>query len=118
MKASSAVSYTSFLLAFAYFVLFNLFDLSSTILALRVGLTEANSALVYLSSLLGVGIAGVIVLAKSLFFAGAGGLLILGIISRNYKIKRTVLFTLIAFAAVFAIVSVNNFLNIYAVLDA
>ncbi len=62
IKADVAVSYSSFAIAFAYFVMFNLFDLSSTILALKLGLSRANFALVYLSSSLGLGIADVAIL--------------------------------------------------------
>ena len=116
MKASTAVSFSSFLLAFSYFVIFNLFDLSSSILALRIGLSEANFVLVSLSSILGVGLAGVIILVKSIFFAGAGTLLILGVLSKNQRIKRAVLLTIVLFAAVFAFVSVNNFVDIFSVL--
>lgn len=116
MKAAEAVSYSSFALAFAYFVVFNLFDLSSTILALRLGLSEANFVLIYLASSLGVGITDVILLVKSLFFVGVGSLLIVGILSKSQKMKRTILATIIVFGAVFALVSVNNFLSIYSVI--
>jgi len=116
MKATEAVSYSSFALAFAYFVVFNLFDLSSTILALRLGLSEANFVLVYLSSFLGVGIAGVILLVKSIFFVGVGGLLILGVLSKSQKMKKTILAAIILLGAVFALVSLNNFLSIYSVI--
>jgi hypothetical protein len=116
MKASEAVSFSWFALSFAYFVLFNLFDLSSTILALRLGLSEGNFILVLLSSELGIGLSTVIVLVKSIFFVGVGSLLILGIMSRNTTMKKAVLATIIFFGIVFAIVSVNNFLSIYSVI--
>jgi hypothetical protein len=118
MKASRAVSHTSFALAFAYFVVFNILDLSSTILALKLGLSEANFVLVYLSSSLGIGITDVIVLVKSVFFVGVGALVILGIATRNQGMKRKILFTIILFGAVFALVLVNNFFTIYSVISA
>jgi len=117
MKTNVVVSYSSFLIAFAYFVLFNLFDLSSTILALKLGLSEANFALVYLSSSLGLNLTDVILLVKSVFFVGIGGMMILGIATRNPNIRKTMLATIIVFSAVFAIVSVNNFISIFSVIS-
>jgi hypothetical protein len=118
MKANTAVSYSSFIIAFAYFVVFNLFDLSSTILALRLGLSESNFALIYLSSFLGLALPYVILLVKSLFFAGVGGLIILGVATRNPGTKKTILLTIILFGVIFALVSVSNFLSIYSVIAA
>jgi hypothetical protein len=118
MKTNAAVSYTSFVLAFAYFVLFNLFDLSSTILALRLGLSEANFALLYLTSSLGLSITDAIVLVKSVFFVGIGGMMILGIATRSTNIRKTILATIIIFCAVFAIVSVSNFISIFTIISA
>jgi hypothetical protein len=118
MKASSAVSYSSFALAFAYFAVFNILDLSSTILALKLGLSEANFVLIYLSSTLGIGIADAIMLVKSVFFVGVGALVILGLATRNQDMKRKILLTIVVFGAIFALVSVNNFLTIYSVIAA
>jgi len=118
MKAEAAVSYSSLIIAFAYFVMFNLFDLSSTILALRLGLSEANYALLFVSSRLGVGLVNAFMIVKSLFFLGVGTLVILGLASRNPSTRRTVLLTVIIFGSIFAIISVNNFLSIYFVLSA
>ena len=118
MKSStSAVSYGSFALAFAYFVVFNILDLSSTILALRIGLSEANFALVYLSSALGIGIADVVLLVKSIFFVAVGGVLIIGVATKSQSIKKRILLTIILFGAVFAMVSINNFLSIYTAIS-
>ena len=106
------------MLAFSYFVIFNLLDLSSTILALKLGLSEANIALSFLSSLLRLDIVDIIMLVKSVFFAGVGGLMILAFTTRNQRIKKTVLLTIILFGAVFALVSLNNFITIYSVNSA
>lgn len=116
MKANVAVSYSSFLLAFAYFIMFNIFDLSSTILALKLGLSEANFALVFLSNSLGIDLADVIMLVKSAFFVCVGGLMMLGIASKNQGTKKVVYATILVFSAVFALVSLNNFLSIYSAL--
>ncbi|HXQ92867.1 MAG TPA: hypothetical protein VN739_07650 [Nitrososphaerales archaeon] len=118
MKVEVAVSYSSFLIAFAYFIMFNLFDLSSTFLALRLGLSEANLALLDLSSRLGVGLVNSFILVKSVFFVVVGGLVILGLATRNQGIRKTILLTVIIFSFVFALVSVNNFLTIYSILSA
>jgi len=116
MKAGVVVPFTSFILAFGYFIVFNLLDLSSTILGLRLGLSEANFLLVFLSSTLGLALTEVILLIKSLFFVGVGGLIILGIATRNPNMKKAILTTIILFGAIFALVSINNFLSIYAVI--
>ena len=118
MKAGTAISFSSFVLAFAYFVVFNLFDLSSTILALKLGLSEANFALVYLSSALSLNLSDVIMLVKSVFFVGTGSLLILGVATKNQNIKKTILMTIILFGAIFALVSVSNFISIYYAISA
>lgn len=118
MKAQVAVSYSSLLIAFAYFIIFNLFDLSSTILALRLGLSEANFALLLLSSKLGVGLVDAFMIIKSVFFVGVGGLVILGLVTRNQGMRKRILMTVIVFGFIFALISVNNFITIYSVLSA
>ncbi len=118
MKAQVVVSYSSLMIAFAYFIIFNLFDLSSTILALRLGLSEANSALLLFSSSLGVGLVNAFMLIKSVFFVGVGGLVILGLVTRNQGMRRTILLTVIVFGFIFALISVNNFITIFSVLSA
>ena len=118
MKAQVAVSYSSLLIAFAYFIIFNLFDLSSTILALRLGLSEANFALLLLSSRLGVGLVDAFMIIKSVFFVGVGGLVILGLVTRNQGMRKRILMTVIVFGFIFALISVNNFITIYSVLSA
>jgi hypothetical protein len=118
MKARLTVSYSSLIIAFAYFIIFNLFDLSSTILVLRLGLSEANFALLLLSSSLGVGLVNAFMLIKSVFFVGVGGLVILGLATRNQGMRRTILLTVIIFGFVFALISVNNFITIYSVLSS
>jgi hypothetical protein len=117
LKASTAVSYSTLALSFAYFVLFNLFDLSSTILALRLGLSEGNFILVYLASRLGIGIADGMMLVKSVFFVGVGGLFLLGVLTRNQAMKKVVLSTMIVFVVIFALVSMSNFITIYSALS-
>jgi hypothetical protein len=118
MKAQVAVSYSSLLIAFAYFIIFNLFDLSSTILALRLGLSEANFALLLLSSSLGVGLVNAFMIIKSVFFVGVGGLVSLGLVTRNQGVRKRILMTVIVFGFSFALISVNNFITIYSVLSA
>ena len=118
MKSQIAVSYSSLIIAFAYFIMFNLFDLSSTILALRLGLSEANFFLLFLSSRFGVGLVDAFMLVKSLFFVGMGGLVILGLATRNQGMRKTILLTVILFGFIFAVITVSNFLTIYSILSA
>jgi len=118
MKGEAAVSFSSFMIVFAHFVAFNIFDLSSTILALKLGLSEANFALNYLSSTFGLALSDVIMLVKSVFFIGVGSLILLGVISKNQSMKKSILVTTILFGAIFALVSVNNFLSIYYLISA
>jgi len=117
MKSSSAISYSTFALAFAYFVVFNILDLSSTILALRLGLSEANFAILYLSSTLGISIAKVVLIVKSIFFVSVGGALIYGLGTKSQTVKKAILLTIVIFGALFAIVSISNFLSIYSVIS-
>ena len=117
MKSQAAVPYSSLIIAFAYFIMFNLFDLSSTILALRLGLSEANIALLFLSARLGVGLVNAFMLVKSAFFVGVGGLVIFWLATRNQAMRKLILSTIILFVFIFALISVNNFLTIYSVLS-
>jgi hypothetical protein len=118
MKVEDAASYASLVIAFAYFVTFNLFDLSSTILALRLGLSEANTILLLLSSKLGIGVFNTFVLVKSVFFVGVGSLVIIGVGTSNQGLRKTILAAVIVFSFIFAVVSASNFFSIYSVLSA
>ena len=105
---------TWFLVAFSWFAVFNLLDLSSTLLALKMGLSEGNAILLLLASKLDLSLLETVVIVKAVFFIGSALLLILGIHSQNARTRRAILMTFVAFAVLFAIVSTSNFLSIYS----
>ena len=76
MKANLGMPYSSFMIAFAYFVVFNLFGLSSSVLALTLGLNESNFALIYLSSAVGITLLSAVFFVKLVFFVCMGGLIL------------------------------------------
>lgn len=67
--------------------------------------------------MLGVNIADIIMLVKSVFFVGVGGLMILGFVTGNQGIKKAILVTMVLFGAVIALVSLNNFISIYSAIS-
>ncbi len=110
---SSFHRYSNWLLpAFGFFVLFNLFDLSTTIFALKIGLSESNSALVFLASALGFGLIDFLVLIKSIFIFAAGFLVLIAMVTRNQNVKKAVFVSILGFALIYAVVVVSNFLSI------
>ena len=85
-----------------------MFDLSSTVLALKLGLSEANHALIFIAQRLGIGLVGALISFKALFFVGAGLLILLGMKTRSPAISRAILAVIVGFAGVLALVSMNN----------
>ena len=102
-------------LLFSFFVLFNLLDLSSTIVALKLGLSEANSFLLLFSSLMGIGITPSLIILKVIFIAGMGSLVLIAIRSNNSRTSRMIFFAEIVLTLVFFVVAFNNFLVISSV---
>jgi len=117
MVPKHAIPYVWLMIAFSYFVVFNLFDLSSTILALRLGLSEANQTLLLLSSRLGFGLVNVFLGVKIVFILGMGSMLFMGVRSRNAVTRKMIFLAILGFAIVFATVSVSNFLSIFSVIS-
>ncbi|MFI5419493.1 MAG: hypothetical protein ACHQ1H_00850 [Nitrososphaerales archaeon] len=104
------------MIAFSYFALFNLLDLSSTILALKLGLSEANQTLLLLASRLGLGFVDAFLAVKILLFLSMGSALILGVKSGNASTRKIVFLAIAGFAVLFAAVSLNNFLTIFSLI--
>jgi hypothetical protein len=91
-----------------YLVLFNVVDMLSTQLALRIGLEEGNVLLLNITSALGTSLIVVIGLMKILFISGGAILAYMGIRSSNRQMKNLILGSIIFFVFVFLLVSVNN----------
>jgi hypothetical protein len=108
--------YVCLLIAFSYFAIFNLLDLSSIILALKLGLSEANQTLLWFSSRLGLGFVDTFLTVKILLILSMGCALILGTTSRNILTRRMIFFAIAGFAILFATVSVSNLVTIFSVL--
>jgi hypothetical protein len=110
--SSSALS-----LAFSFFALFNFLDLSTTIIALKTGLTESNSLLIALSRLLDQSLINSIIISKVSLLGCAGIGLFVGIGSRNQTVKKQVFGTLLVLTGLFAFASLNNFYALFAVIQ-
>jgi hypothetical protein len=91
-----------------YLVFFNVMDMLSTALALRIGLEEGNVLLLNISSFLRTNLLVVIGLIKILFIFGGAGLVFMGIKTNNRRMKNLILGSILAFVLVFLLVSVNN----------
>ena len=109
-------TFTWFLVAFGLFVLFNIFDLSSTIVGLKLGLSETNAALLFLSERMNVSVGGVLVLVKSLLFVGGGAILLIGSKTQNSGSRKIMFLSIWGFALLFALVAISNLLTIYTAL--
>jgi hypothetical protein len=103
-------------IAFSYFTIFNLLDLSSTMLALKLGLTEANQTLLWLSAHIGLGFAGAFLVVKILLIISMGSALILGTSTRNAFTRKMIFYAIAVFAALFATVALSNFVTIFSTL--
>jgi len=104
------------LLAFSSFILANMFDLSSTLVALKLGLAETNEALIILSSRLGENLVDVFVWLKVILFLGAGILTMVGVSTKSSLTKKLVVISFALFAGLIFLISLNNFLFIYSAL--
>ncbi len=91
-----------------YLAFFNLMDMLSTALALRIGLEESNSLLLGLTSGLRMNLLTVIGLAKVLFVFGGAGLAYMGVKSNNRGMKNLIFGSILFFVLVFLFVSINN----------
>jgi hypothetical protein len=91
-----------------YLALFNVMDMLSTALALRIGLEEGNVLLLGITSALGTSLIVVIGLMKILFISGGAGLAYIGISTGNRQMKNLILGSIIFFVFVFLLVSINN----------
>jgi hypothetical protein len=111
------ISYVWLLIAFSYFTLFNLLDLSSTILALKLGFAEANQTLLWFSSRLGLGFVNIFLAIKILLILSMGCALVLGTSSRNMLTRKMILLAIAGFAILFATVSISNFVTIFSVVS-
>jgi hypothetical protein len=89
-----------------------MFDLSSTILALKLGLHETNVILISLASTLGLSLVYGLVLVKILSIVSAGLILLYAVRSSSPQMVRVSLFALACFAGIFAFAAVNNFVAI------
>lgn len=97
---------------FGLFVLFNLLDLSTTITALKIGLSEGNFALIFLANSLGLGLINFLILVKALFILGAGFLVLASLYTRSQNLKREVFAAILGFALLFAVVAGSNLVSI------
>ncbi len=104
-------------LAFSFFALFNFLDLSTTIIALKTGLTESNSLLIALSKLLGQNLINSIIFSKVVLLSSAGVGLYVGVASRNQTVKKQVFATLMLLTAMFIFASLNNFYALFVVIQ-
>ena len=114
LHSSSGRSPIWLYIAFSFFTLFNILDLSSTILALRLGFAEGNSALIFAASTLGISLVDILVVLKSVFIIGMATVVFLGVApkyrSLNNKIgKNTIFLVIVGFAILFGLVCANNF---------
>ena len=100
---------------FSAFVLVNLLDLTTTIVAIRDGLSEMNLALLFLSNLTGAGVISTILALKAIFIAGFGSLVIIGVTSRDQRTCRMILIAEIAMTLVFFAVSYNNIVAVMSI---
>lgn len=100
------------MVSFALFALFNILDLSTTILALKMGLTEGNSALIFFASRLDFSLVNFLVIIKCVFILGAGFLVLIAVGTRNLRIEKMVFVWILAFTLIYAIVAGSNFLSL------
>lgn len=82
--------------------------MSSTLFAIRIGLQEANTALLGVSSFLGLGFVDSFLILKVSVTLGAGTLLFIGVKNENRKTAQMAFIALICFAALYAFASANN----------
>ena len=99
-------------LLFSLFVAFNLLDLSTTIIALRLGMSEANSMLLFFSNLSGIGVIDFFLVIKAVFIAGVGSLVLIAVRSHNSRTTLMVFLAETAFTLVFFLVALSNILVI------
>ncbi len=91
-----------------FFALFNLTDLLSTSIALRIGLEEANLMLLGVASALGVNVIVIMAALKAVFIFAMIVFGLIGIRSKNEKVRNMVFYFILGFILLFIYVSLNN----------
>ena len=97
---------------FSLIAFFSLVDLATSFVAYKDGLVEGNTLLLGSSQLLGMSVFNVLAASKLAFVLGMGGVAVMGARSRDSTMTRLTSIVLVAFAMIFALVSVNNLVAI------
>jgi hypothetical protein len=95
-------------LLIAFTVVFNLTDLATSSFALQIGLREANSLVLAISGALGLNIFASLVLVKVIFVTGAAVVALMGVRSRDRRIRNLMLQSLTTSTFIFLALSLNN----------
>jgi hypothetical protein len=94
---------------FGLLVALNLTDLLSTSIALGIGLSEGNGAILSIADYLGTSIVVAVGLSKAVFISAAGLVSFLGIRTASTTVRTRVVILLVVLTAMLGVVSVNNF---------
>lgn len=97
---------------FSLIAFFSWVDLATSFVAYRDGLVEGNALLLGGSQLLGMSVFNVLAASKLAFVLGMGGVAVMGAWSRDSTMTKLFSGVLVAFATIFALVSVNNLVAI------
>jgi hypothetical protein len=89
-------------------VVFNLTDLLTTAIALRLGFVEGNSLIVSLSHTLDIGVIGTLGLSKMVFIIVTGVIAIIGVRSKSPRVRNNVVILLACATLILLVVSANN----------
>jgi hypothetical protein len=90
-RFSSRTHRTLFITLFLLTVLFSAVDLVSTSVALSRGLAEANSIMIALASMTGLGLVGALGITKLVFLSGSAFVAVLGIRTSNSGLRTRAL---------------------------
>jgi len=107
-RFSSRTHRTLFISLFLLTAIFSEIDLFSTSVALRLGLSEANTIMIALGNATGLGILGALGITKIIFLAGAGFAALLGIRTSNTSLRTRALIILAFLTIMLFAVSMNN----------
>jgi hypothetical protein len=89
-------------------IFFNITDIVTTSIALRLGLTEGNGFVLVLANYLGLSIVGTLAFVKIIFIFGTSTIAIIGMLSKNPRTRNNVLILMACAAMALLIVSANN----------
>jgi hypothetical protein len=104
-----SVHYDSLLVSlFVGIVLLNTFDLWTSSVAIRMGLTEANTVAIGLASYLGIQITGGLLILKMGAIIGALIAALIGVRADTSMVRKTVVSVMIFLTLLLLAVSVNN----------